>query len=97
MEMISLFLNQTPALIKTMKQNLIDEDWTSMGSAAHKMIPSLSIMGINTEFETMAKQVQEYSRENHHQERIPDLVRRLENVCAQACTELEDEYKLINK
>jgi PAS domain S-box-containing protein len=96
-EMISLFLLQTPALIKVMKQNLIDKDWISMGSTAHKMIPSFSIMGINDEFETMAKQVQEYSRENHHQERIPDLVIKLENVCTQACTELEEEYKLIKK
>jgi PAS domain S-box-containing protein len=95
MEMISLFLEQTPALVKTMKQNLLDKDWISMGSVAHKMIPSFSIMGINNEFETMARQVQEYARENHHQERIPDLVTQLEDVCVQACIELEDEFKRI--
>jgi HPt (histidine-containing phosphotransfer) domain-containing protein len=97
MQMISLLLEQTPALIKTMKQNLIDKDWNSMGSAAHKMIPSFSIMGMNTEFETMARQVQQYTRENLHLEKIPDLVLRLENVCTQACTELEDEYERIKK
>jgi PAS domain S-box-containing protein len=97
MEMITLFLLQTPALVKTMKRNLIDKDWISMGSAAHKMIPSFSIMGINAEYETMARQVQQYAGENDHLERIPDLVLRLENVCGQACTELEEEHKLIKK
>jgi HPt (histidine-containing phosphotransfer) domain-containing protein len=97
MEMISLFLLQTPALVKTMKRNLIDKDWISMGSAAHKMIPSFSIMGINTKYETMARQVQQYAGENDHLERIPDLIMQLENVCAQACTELEEEHKLVKK
>lgn len=94
-EMISLFLEQTPVLIKTMKQNLIDKDWISLGSAAHKMIPSFSIMGINTESETMARQIQKYTGENLHLEKIPDLVLRLEKICDQACTELEEEYKML--
>ena len=96
-EMISLFLVQTPALIKTMKLNLIDKDWISLGSAAHKMIPSFSIMGINTEFETMARQVQQYTGEYNNLEKIPDLILRLENVCTQACTELEEEHNMIKK
>ncbi len=97
MDMISLFLEQTPVLVQTMKQNLIDKDWISMGSAAHKMIPSFSIMGINSEFETMARQIQEITREKNHLERIPDLVMRIENVFVQACTELEEEHKMIKK
>jgi PAS domain S-box-containing protein len=95
MQMISLFLDQTPVLIKTMKQGMTDKDWGSISFAAHKMIPSFSIMGINSEFESMAREIQEYARGNHHQERISDLVLQLENVCSQACTELEDDYILI--
>jgi HPt (histidine-containing phosphotransfer) domain-containing protein len=97
MEMISLFLEQTPSLINKMKTDLIDKDWNSLGSAAHKMIPSFSIMGISNEFETMARQIQEYSRDNHHPERIPELVQQLEDVCTQACTELKTEYTLLKK
>ncbi len=59
MKMISLYLEQTPPLIKAMKQALLDKDWNLLGGAVHKMIPSFSIMGINKDFENMAKKVQE--------------------------------------
>src|SRR5207244_3440985 len=46
MEMISLYLEQTPPLIRTMKQSYRDKDWISLYAAVHKMIPSFAIMGI---------------------------------------------------
>ncbi len=61
MEMIELYLKQTPPLISKMKQSLNDKDWDSLYTAVHKMIPSFSIMGINKDFEDMAKKIQEYS------------------------------------
>jgi hypothetical protein len=52
-------------------------------------------MGISTDFENMAKQVQEYASRQNQIDGIPDLVLKLESVCAQACIELEEEYKNI--
>ena len=96
MEMISLYLEQTPPLISIMKQGLQDKDWNSLQSAVHKMIPSFSIMGISKDFEHIAKKVQEYA--NNIQEQtagIPHLVLQLEDVCAEACKELEEEFNNI--
>lgn len=93
MEMISLYLEQTPPLISIMKQGLQDKDWNSLQSAVYKMIPSFSIMGISKDFEHIAKKVQEYA--NNIQEQtagIPHLVLQFEDVCAQACKELEEEF-----
>ncbi len=95
MEMISLYLEQTPPLVKAMKQTFLDKDWNSLHSVIHKMIPSFSIMGINKEFETMAKKIQEYSTALQKSDTIHELVLQLENVCSQACLELEEELKLI--
>jgi CheY-like chemotaxis protein len=95
MEMISLYLEQTPPLISAMKQGLQNKDWVSLQAAVHKMIPSFSIMGISTDFETMAKKVQEYASTQQQTDGIPDLVLKLENVCAQACKELEEEFNII--
>jgi len=92
MEMISLYLEQTPPLISAMKQGLQDQDWISLYSAVHKMIPSFSIMGIHTDFENMAKKVQEYASIQKHSDGIADLVLQLANVCTQACLELEEEF-----
>jgi CheY-like chemotaxis protein len=95
MEMISLYLEQTPPLIHTMKESMEAKDWKTLYAATHKMIPSFSIMGINTDIESMAKKVQEYASTQLQTEEINELVLQIANVCTQACLELEEEYNTI--
>jgi len=95
MEMISLYLEQTPQLITAMKQGLHDKDWNCLYSAVHKMIPSFAIMGISTDFENIAKKVQEFATTQKQSEDIPELVLQLESICEQACEELEVEFNAI--
>lgn len=96
MEMISLYLAQTPPLISAMNQGLKDKDWNLLQSAVHKMIPSFSIMGISKDFEKIARRVQEDANNIQRQaNEIPTLVLQLENICMQACKELEDEFNVI--
>jgi HPt (histidine-containing phosphotransfer) domain-containing protein len=95
MEMISLYLEQTPPLIRTMKQSLDTQDWNLLNSTIHKLIPSFSIVGITTDFENMAKKVQEYAGTRQQTGRIHDLVLQLEDICNQACMELEEEFDMI--
>jgi PAS domain S-box-containing protein len=95
MEMISLYLEQTPRLISAMKQSLLDKDWGSLYAAVHKMIPSFSIVGINVDFENMAKKVQEFASTQKLAVGIPDMVLQIGNICEQACGELEIEYNRI--
>lgn len=97
MEMIALYLEQTPPLISSMKQSLKDEDWQGLHAAAHKMIPSFSIMGIGENFENMARQVQQHAGTLQQTEMIADLITQLEDVCTQACSELEEEFNAIKK
>ena len=95
MEMIGLYLEQTPPLIYTMKKSLHEKDWKSLYSAVHKMIPSFSIMGISNVFESMAKKVQEYASTQQQADGIPDLVLQIETICVQACKELQEEFNTI--
>ncbi|MFZ4520943.1 MAG: ATP-binding protein [Bacteroidales bacterium] len=92
MEMISLYLEQTPPLINTMKKSLLNKDWHSLHSAVHKMIPSFAIMGISVDFENMAKKVQEYASTQKQSDGISDMVMQIGNICTQACSELEEEF-----
>jgi CheY-like chemotaxis protein len=95
MEMISLYLEQTPPLITLMKKSFSDKDWGSLHAAIHKMIPSFSIMGISTDFENMAKKIQDYASTQQLADGIPDMVLQLENICTQACKELTEEFNTI--
>jgi hypothetical protein len=80
-----------------MKQGLHDKDWNSVYTAAHKLIPSFSIMGIPKDFEDIAKKIQEYSGTQNHLDQVPGLVLQLENVCAKTYKELEGELIMIKK
>lgn len=92
MEMISLYLEQTPPLIQSMKQSLINQDWNLLHSSVHKMIPSFSIVGIDKSFEEMAKKIQAYATSSEQTDAIHDMVLKLDEVCTQACKELKEEY-----
>ena len=92
MEMISIYLKQTPPLIQTMKQSLHSQDWDSLYSSAHKIIPSFAIMGMSVDFENMAKKIQEHASLQKESEDIAEMVFKIENICSQACKELEEEY-----
>lgn len=87
-EMISIFLEQTPTLIKLMKESLDNKDWESLYSSVHKFIPSLSIMGMHSEFESMAIKIQEYSSIRNEEKEIISLLNKLEIACEFACSEL---------
>jgi CheY-like chemotaxis protein/nitrogen-specific signal transduction histidine kinase len=95
MEMISLYLIHTPPLVTTLKKSLLDKNWGLLGAAAHKMIPSFSIMGISPKFENMAKKIQEISVQEEYTDELNDLVIQLEAICNQACKELEKEFEII--
>ncbi|EIA07189.1 PAS domain S-box protein [Flavobacterium frigoris] len=95
MEMIAAYLQQTPPLINAMRQSLQNKDWALLKSSVHKMIPSFSIMGLSPEFEDMAKKVQDSATAHENMDEINNLVLQLENICNQACTELEIEFNNI--
>jgi PAS domain S-box-containing protein len=96
-EMIELYLKQTPSLINQMKQSMYKKDWDLVYGAVHKLIPSFSIMGVHKDFENMARLIQEYSGTQKHLDEVKELVLKLENACSQACEELEEEYNLIKR
>jgi PAS domain S-box-containing protein len=95
MEMISLYLEQTPALIISMKSSFASQDWETLKATVHKMIPSFAIMGINADYENMAKKVQEFAHSQQKSTEIGSYVNQLENVCNQSCIELQEAFNTI--
>jgi PAS domain S-box-containing protein len=95
MEVIALYLEQTRPLIKSMKQSFHDEDWNLLQSTVHKMIPSFSIMGMNIDFEEMARKIKDYANSQQQTSEIFNMVLKLENVLIQSCKELEQEFGIL--
>jgi hypothetical protein len=49
-------------------------------------------MGISVDYENMARKVQDYASSQQQTENISDMVLKIEEVCLQACGELEIEF-----
>jgi CheY-like chemotaxis protein len=97
MEMINLYLEQTPPLVTKLEQSLLNNDWDLLGLTIHKMIPSFNIMGFHKDYEDKAKKIQEYARNQKNLNEIPDLVSQITKACALACEELNESYNLLKK
>ena len=95
LELISAYLEQTPSLVKAMKESLQQKDWNLLQAAAHKMIPSFSIVGIDVKYEDIAKKIQEHASAKQHLAELQELVPKIETICMQACKELEEEFNII--
>jgi len=54
-EMIDLFLAQTPEYFENLAQFVRDENWVKVGELAHKIKPTLAFMGADSAKETMAE------------------------------------------
>jgi len=90
-EIISLYLEQTPSLVTSMQQSMIDTDMKSLYAAVHKMIPSFLLVGINKDFENIARKIQENALAEKNGDGMAEMVTQLAGICSQACIELRGE------
>lgn len=96
-EIITVYLNQTPPLVSTMKKSFSDKQWDVLEATIHKMIPSFAIMGINPEITNIAMKIQDYARKLELSKDLDKLILDVEKVCTQACIELEMELLKLNR
>jgi PAS domain S-box-containing protein len=57
-EMITLYLQEIPQLVQTMKKAIAEKDWISLKMATHSIIPTFATIGMNSEFEDITKSIQ---------------------------------------
>ena len=95
MEMITLYLEQTPPLIEAMNHSLNNNDWVALHAAVHKIIPSFSIMGISVVYENMAKEIQLYANAELQDDGIHRKVLQLQTILKQSIRELKDEFTIL--
>lgn len=93
LEMITVFIQQTPTEIESLEKYLKSKDWKALRLIAHKMKPSFSFMGIK-ELESVIKSVEEYASNETNLDLLPEMISKIKNVCTEAIKELEIEKKL---
>lgn len=67
-EMIDLFLDQTPGYFEQLRQFVQDENWPKVADIAHKIKPTLAFMGADSARDSMADiELKARNLENTHE------------------------------
>jgi HPt (histidine-containing phosphotransfer) domain-containing protein len=81
-EMIDMFLEQTPGYCQDIKQAILNKDWKKVSDIAHKVKPTLAFMGCNEAKETMAG-IEMDSRNLINLDKIGETFDKLHTECLQ--------------
>lgn len=107
-EMIDIYLEETPTLVNAMKQAIDNKNWETLERAAHSILPSFSIMGMDKECENSIQKIQKYASDLHvghfdvqtkkkNVAKLNVLILKIETACAQAYKELQKELLSLRK
>ena len=89
-EIISLFINDTPICIENAKKALVLNDFQQIHSNIHKIKPSIIMIGAPHSTLQLVLSINEYTKNNLNLELIPELLRQLE-------IDLSGIYEFLNK
>ena len=78
-KMVNMFLEMTPELLNRIGSGLQLQDWDKVKAAAHKMKPSLDMMGIDS-LHTVVRSIEEKAKSQQDLEAIPELYFKLEEI-----------------
>jgi HPt (histidine-containing phosphotransfer) domain-containing protein len=71
-KMVNMFLEMTPALVSRIEAGIQLQDWDEVKAAAHKMKPSLDMMGIDS-LHDVIRSIEENTKLVERLEDIPEL------------------------
>lgn len=86
-----VYVDEIPKLLFTMKQSMNNLDWDALRIASHSLIPSFALMGINKEFETMARTIEKLAAKKENLGKIKELFQKIDLLCTEVCCELKNE------
>ncbi|WP_207422701.1 Hpt domain-containing protein [Desertivirga brevis] len=88
-EMIDIFIEQTPLYFDQLSEAVANQDWKSVGDVAHKIKPTLAFMGIEEAKDIMAD-IERKARTEDNVSEIPGMFADINARC-------EDLYDNLNK
>src|SRR5829696_2799835 len=97
-DLINIYLDQTPTLVQTMKLAIVEQDWPILKAAAHKIKPSFRIVGEVSSGEQLATDIEQLSSEDAPaSQHVEARLDKLESLCEQIYKELHEELALLGK
>jgi HPt (histidine-containing phosphotransfer) domain-containing protein len=87
--MVKMFLDMTPELVGRIETGLQAQDWTEVRSAAHKMKPSVDMMGV-TSLHNVVRNIEVNAKTESNLDQIPELYATLSSTLDQVYDQLKN-------
>jgi response regulator RpfG family c-di-GMP phosphodiesterase len=95
-KMISVFLDQTPGLLSSMKLSIYNRDKKLLKKVIHRMMPSVAFMEMK-EMEEILNLLGKHAEEEKFPEDLLPIYQKAEQICKDAMGELKSEMEKIKK
>jgi HPt (histidine-containing phosphotransfer) domain-containing protein len=92
-QIVVLFLEEVPEEIKNIREGLREKDHKKVYSAAHKIKPTLDLLGMDLAYEDVIA-VESWSKAEGKKKEIKDVVKSLKDLVGLTVKELKKDYSL---
>ena len=92
-QIVVLFNEEVPAEVKNIRRGLKEKDHNTVYCAAHKIKPTLDLLGMDQAYED-AIAIEIWSKAEGKKKEIKDVVKSLKNLVALTVKELKKDYNL---
>lgn len=87
-KMVSMFIDLTPEVISRMRDGFAADDLEDMGAAAHKIKPSIDMMGIKVLHQKI-RDLEQYGKTRQNLDQIPGLLNDVTNTLEEVIEQLK--------
>lgn len=91
-EMLQLFVNDTPDQLSNIERSVKDEDWDEVRAEAHKLKPTFQYVGME-ETHLLVAEVETKARNREQLERMPELIDLIKRNFSSALDSFESKIK----
>jgi HPt (histidine-containing phosphotransfer) domain-containing protein len=92
-QIVTLFNEEVPAEVKNIRRGLKDKDHNKVYHAAHKIKPTLDLLGMDLAYEDVLA-IETWSKAEGKKKEIKDVVKSLKNLVGLTVKELKKDYSL---
>ncbi|GAB2534875.1 response regulator [Rufibacter soli] len=96
LDILTLFMNQTPGLIQELARAVALSNWAETRTIAHKIKPSLSLVGI-WQLEEVNATIEQSALNQTNLEQLPALVQKMKSLFQEAVFALKEEVQALKK
>jgi HPt (histidine-containing phosphotransfer) domain-containing protein len=92
-QIVTLFNEEVPAEVKNIRRGLKEKDHNKVYHAAHKIKPTLDLLGMDLAYEDVLA-IETWSKAEGKKKEIKDVVKSLKNLVGLTVKELKKDYSL---